>query len=253
MKVTFLGTGTSQGVPMIGCSCEVCTSDTPEDNRLRSSVWIQIEDISIVIDTGPDFRYQALRSQIPHIDALLFTHGHKDHVAGMDDIRAYNYWQQGAIDIFANIETQAVLKREFAYVFADHKYPGIPEINLNTIDSTTFYVKGIPITPIKVKHYKMDVLGFRIGDFTYITDANFISEAEQEKVRGSKVMVLNALRHEKHISHFTLSEAVDLVQKIGIEQAYFTHISHQLGTHEAVSRILPDNVALAYDQLEVSL
>ena len=253
MIVTFLGTGTSQGVPMIGCSCEVCTSGDGRDKRLRTAVWVQTGDVSLVIDTGPDFRYQALRAGIPKLDAVLFTHGHKDHTAGMDDIRAYNYWQEAAIDIFASEETQEVLKREFQYVFSGPHYPGIPEVNVHTIDTQPFLVKGLEVLPLKVLHYKMEVLGFRMGDFAYITDANYLPDATREQIKGCSVLVLNALRHEKHISHFTLAEALEIIADVKPEKAYLTHISHQLGRHADVARLLPPNVFLAEDGLRLEM
>jgi phosphoribosyl 1,2-cyclic phosphate phosphodiesterase len=253
VKVTFLGTGTSQGIPMIGCKCEVCCSTNVKDNRLRSSIWICVEDLSIIVDTGPDFRYQVMRAEVPTVDAVLFTHSHKDHVAGLDDIKAYNYWQQSSIDIYATIPTQNQLKSEFAYIFADIKYPGIPELNLKTLNGEPFFIHNVKITPIRVMHYKMDVFGFRIGDFTYITDANYISEDELNKIKGTKHLVINALRHEKHISHFTLNEALEIINLIQPENAYLTHISHQLGLHEEINATLPPNVQLAYDGLVLNL
>lgn len=253
LQVTFLGTGTSQGVPMIGCSCEVCQSGDARNNRLRASVAIQWDELSIIVDTGPDFRYQMLRSGIQKIDAVLFTHSHKDHIAGLDDIRAFNYWQQKAIDVFATEETIAALKREFNYIFSDFKYPGIPELNIHEINIEPFTIERKVIIPISVLHYKMEVYGFRFGDFTYITDANYISDLELEKIQGSKVLVLNALRHEPHISHFTLKEALELIEKIQPQQAYLTHISHQLGLHEEINKTLPPHVHLAYDGLIVNV
>jgi len=249
VKVTFLGTGTSQGVPFIGCRCAVCTSAEPKDKRLRSSVWVEAEGLSIVIDTGPDFRYQALRAKINKLDAVVFTHGHKDHTAGLDDVRAYNYWQEQAMEVYASTETQEVLKREFAYVFSDNPYPGIPQINLNGMNGEPFTIKGLEIIPIRTLHYKMEVFGFRIGDFTYITDANYIAPAELDKVRGSKAFVLNALRHSEHISHYTLAEAIEIARDLGAKDSYFTHISHQLGLHTEVDAQLPAGMHLAYDGL----
>ena len=253
MKVTFLGTGTSQGVPMIGCGCKVCTSANKKDKRLRCSVWVQTREASIVIDSGPDFRYQMLRAKVLQLDAIIFTHGHKDHIAGMDDIRAYNYFTQKPVDIYATEETQAYLKREFSYVFSDIQYPGIPQINLHTISyDKPFSIKGVEIIPIRTLHHKLEVLGFRIGKFTYITDANYIAPEELEKVKGSDAMVLNALRHEKHPSHYTLSEAIEIAQGLEVKDAYFTHISHQLGLHDEVDAQLPDHMHLAYDGLELA-
>ncbi|MCB9046593.1 MAG: MBL fold metallo-hydrolase [Chitinophagales bacterium] len=250
MKVTFLGTGTSLGVPLIGCSCPVCTSADKRDNRLRCSIWIETPEVSVVIDSGPDFRYQMLRAGVKHLDAIVYTHGHKDHVAGMDDVRAYNFFSKEPMHLYATEETQQTLKREFSYVFSDIQYPGIPRVDLNTINAQTpFAIKGLKFTPILVKHMYMDVLGFRVGDFTYITDANYISPEEAEKIKGSKTLVLNALRHEQHPSHYTLDEAIDVAKGIGVEETYFTHISHQLGRHEDVERQLPEGFHLSYDGL----
>lgn len=253
MKITFLGTGTSQGVPLIACKCEVCTSTNVKDKRLRSSIMVETSTTTIVIDTGPDFRQQMLREQVEQLDAVVFTHEHKDHIAGLDDVRAFNFINGKHIEVYATSRVQAAIKREFAYIFAEDKYPGIPLINLNEIDLAPFQIKDIKLNPIEVVHYKMPVLGFRIADFTYITDAKSISEKEKEKMKGSKVLVLNALRREEHISHFTFQEAIDLAQELNVEQAYFTHISHQLGLHEQVSEELPSNIFLAYDGLKLIL
>lgn len=254
MKITFLGTGTSQGVPFIGCDCHVCTSADKRDNRLRTSVWVETPEASIVIDSGPDFRYQMLRANVRRLDAIIFTHGHKDHIAGLDDVRAYNYHDNKAMEIYATEETQTTLKREFEYVFKNATYPGIPQLNLNTISAAQpFYINGLEIIPIRVLHYKMEVLGFRIGDFTYITDANYIAEEEMAKAKNSKVFVLNALRHEEHISHYTLQQAIDVAHAVKPGQAYFTHISHQLGLHAEIEKTLPDGMLLAYDGLTIEL
>jgi phosphoribosyl 1,2-cyclic phosphate phosphodiesterase len=251
LKITFLGTGTSSGVPMIGCQCDVCTSANKKDKRLRSSILVQSSTTTLVVDTTPDFRYQMLRAEVKNLDAVLFTHPHKDHVAGLDDVRAFNFFQQKAMPVYANALTEEAVKREFAYAFSDKKYPGVPEINLHTITSEPFYIGDISVQPVEVWHHKMPVLGFRFGSFTYITDANRIEENEKEKIRGSKVIVLNALRKEKHISHYTLDEAIAEVQALQIPQSYFTHISHQLGTHKMVSAGLPEGIALAWDGLVV--
>lgn len=253
MQVTLLGTGTSQGVPLIGCKCEVCQSENPKDKRLRSSVYIEYEGTYIVIDTGPDFRQQMLRENIEKLDAVLFTHEHKDHIAGFDDIRAFNYIQRKAIDVYATKNVEIGLRRDFFYVFADDKYPGIPEINLHNIENKPFSIFNIPIIPIEMMHYKLPVLGFRIGDFTYMSDVNYISEIEKEKIKGSKVIIIDGLRHNKHISHFTLEEAVELMNEIQPEKAYITHISHQLGLHDEVEKTLPDFIKLAYDGLKINL
>ncbi len=250
MKVTFLGTGTSQGVPFIGCTCPVCTSTNKKDNRLRSSVWIQTPEVSIVIDSGPDFRYQMLRAKVLNLDAIVFTHGHKDHIAGLDDIRAYNYHHKRPVELFATEETQDALRREYSYIFTNPTYPGIPEIIMSTINAyDPFTIKGLTITPIRLLHYQLEVLGFRIGDFTYITDANYIAPQDLAKVNGSKALVLNALRHEPHISHYTLKEAIEVAAGAQVESTYFTHISHQLGLHDVVESGLPSGMHLAYDGL----
>jgi phosphoribosyl 1,2-cyclic phosphate phosphodiesterase len=253
MKITLLGTGTSQGVPIIGCKCEVCQSVNPFDKRLRSSVMIEVEDKIIVIDSGPDFRQQMLRAGVEHLDALLFTHEHKDHIAGLDDIRGFNFIQKKAIDVYASTQVQEAIKREFPYIFASIKYPGIPEINLITIDKSPFKIQGLTIHPVEVMHMKLPVLGFRIGDFSYITDANYMDASEKEKIKGSKILVLNALRREKHVSHYNLEEALELIKELQPETAYLTHISHQLGLHSIVEMELPNNVHLGYDGLELCI
>ncbi len=251
MKVTFLGTGTSQGVPVIACPCIVCQSTDPRDKRLRSSIMIEDSGRTYIIDTGPDFRCQMLRENVKQLDAVIFTHEHKDHIAGLDDIRAFNYFLKKKIDVYATERVQEAIHREFAYIFQKVKYPGVPEINLFTINQEPFRIHSTVFIPIEVKHHQLPVLGFRIEDFTYITDANSISEKEKKKITGSKVLVLNALRKEEHISHFTIDQAIALAQELKIEKAYFTHISHQLGLHNEVEKELPDAIALAYDGLQL--
>lgn len=242
------------GVPVIGCKCEVCQSQDDRDKRLRSSVLIQTQGLNFIVDSGPDFRYQVLRSGIDHLTALLFTHEHKDHTAGMDDVRAFNFIQRQAVHVYAGLAVEKTLRNDFHYAFAEQKYPGVPEIKIHSIDANKpFEIAGVKVTPIQVYHHKLPVLGFRIGDFTYITDANYISDKEKQKVKGSKVLVLNALRKQTHISHFSLSEAVDLVDELAPERAFFTHISHQMGTHEGVSHDLPAHIQIAYDQLSIEL
>lgn len=253
LKITFLGTGTSSGVPMIACQCEVCTSTNKQDKRLRSSILVQSPTTTLVVDTTPDFRYQMLRADVRKLDAVLFTHPHKDHIAGLDDVRAYNFSTDQHMQIYANQMTIDALMREFAYAFADKKYPGVPNLELNPIDLEPFVIGDIPVTPIMVWHLKMPVYGFRFGNFTYITDANRIEENEKEKIRGSSIMVVNALRKEKHISHYTLGEAVELVKELQVPQAYFTHISHQLGKHSDVESGLPDGIYLGYDELVIQV
>jgi phosphoribosyl 1,2-cyclic phosphate phosphodiesterase len=251
LKITFLGSGTSSGVPMIACECHVCTSIDKKDKRLRSSIMVQSATTTLVVDTTPDFRYQMLREKVKELDAVLFTHPHKDHIAGLDDVRAFNYFQEQAMAVYANPMTIDALMRDFAYAFADKKYPGVPNIELNTIGLEAFSVGNIPITPLQVWHLKMPVFAFRFGDFTYITDANRIDESEMEKIWGSKIIVVNALRKEKHISHYSLDEAIALVQELQVPEAYFTHISHQLGRHEEIENILPPGMHLAYDGLQL--
>ena len=253
LKITFLGTGTSSGVPMIGCDCEVCTSADKKDKRLRSSILVESDTTTLVVDTTPDFRYQMLRAGVKKLDAVLFTHPHKDHVAGLDDVRAFNYFLTKPMELYANALTEEAIKREFAYAFSDKKYPGIPNLSLNTIDDKPFYIGDIPVIPILVWHLKMPVLGFRFGNFTYITDANKIDDEEKEKIKGSQAMVLNALRKEKHISHFTLDEAVAMVQELAVPAGYFTHISHQLGRHEQINKTLPLGIALAFDGQQLTI
>jgi phosphoribosyl 1,2-cyclic phosphate phosphodiesterase len=253
VKVTFLGTGTSQGVPVIACRCHVCTSADPRDKRLRSSVLIEHNGSTVVIDSGPDFRQQMLRADVNHIDGLVFTHEHKDHIAGMDDIRAFNYVHNEKVNIYATSRVQDALKREFPYVFADFKYPGVPEVTMHTINGNPFFIGDMELVPVEVLHYRLPVHGFRIADFTYITDANAITDVELAKIRGSKIVVINALRREPHVSHFTLSEALEILEKTGPEQAYLTHISHQLGKHQEVDAELPGNVKCAYDGLVLEL
>jgi phosphoribosyl 1,2-cyclic phosphate phosphodiesterase len=253
MVFTFLGTGTSQGVPMIGCKCSVCHSNDIRDKRLRTSLMVESGDARIVIDSGPDFRQQMLREKIDALDAVVFTHEHKDHIAGLDDVRAFNYLQKRPMNVYATASVQDALKREFHYVFNGARYPGIPKIDLNTIDTVPFSVKDISFLPVPVMHLNLPVLGFRIGDFSYITDANHITESSKELIKGSRVLVLNALRKEKHISHFTLNEAVEMIDELQPGLAYLTHISHQLGLHQEVENQLPEHIRLAYDGLRIEL
>ena len=253
LKITFLGTGTSGGVPMIGCDCVVCSSDNEKDKRLRSSILVQSATTTLVVDTTPDFRTQMLRENVKKLDAVIFTHPHKDHIAGLDDIKAFNYFQKKAVDVYANKLTEEALRREFYYIFADKKYPGVPNINLHTITDKPFVVGDIPVIPILVYHLKMPVLAFRFGSFTYITDANRIDEKEKDKIRGCEIITVNALRKKEHISHFTLNEAVNLVNELKIPEGYFTHISHQLGLHDEINNELPGNIRLAFDGLTLNI
>ncbi len=251
-KLLFLGTGTSQGVPVIACPCAVCASAGPFDKRLRSSVLIQTGGKNILIDAGPDFRQQMLRADIKHLDAILFTHGHKDHTAGLDDVRAYNYVLQRPMDIYAEERVQEVLKQEFAYIFAENKYPGIPELKMHTITEEPFTVDGISVVPVRAMHMHLPILGFRIGQLAYLTDANNITETEKKKLSGLDCLVVNGLRKEQHISHFTLNEAVCLIKELTPQRAFITHISHQMGFHQQVQSELPPGIYLAYDNLVIS-
>ena len=253
MRVTFLGTGTSQGVPVIGCDCPVCRSLDFRDKRLRSSILVETDELSLVIDTGPDFRQQMLRENVKRLDAVVFTHEHKDHTAGMDDIRSFNFRQKKDMPVYARHHVLEQLKREFAYVFAEHKYPGVPQVETHIIENTPFKIGEQEIIPIEVMHYKLPVFGFRINDFTYITDAKTIAPEEMDKVRGSKYVVINALQQEPHISHMTLEEAIAFADDIGAEHTYFTHLSHKMGKHKVVQKTLPDHVSIAYDGLKITL
>jgi phosphoribosyl 1,2-cyclic phosphate phosphodiesterase len=253
VTITFLGTGTSQGVPVIACDCEVCTSADKHDKRLRSSIMIESSDKTVVIDSGPDFRYQMLREHVKHLDAIVFTHEHKDHVAGLDDVRAFNYKQNAPVDVYATTHVQEALKREFSYIFAEFKYPGVPQINMHTINLEPFDIGSIHLIPIEVMHYKLPVLGFRIDDFTYITDAKTVSEEEKQKIKGTRILVINSLQTQSHISHFTLDEALSFAREIDAEKTYFTHISHRLGLHSVVSQLLPQGIELAYDGLKIEI
>lgn len=253
MKFTFLGTGTSQGVPVIACPCVVCQSTDSRDKRLRSSVLIEHEGTTIVIDAGPDFRQQMLLANVKRLDAILLTHEHRDHIAGLDDVRAFNWVQQKPMDIWAEQRVQEALRKEFAYVFAETKYPGVPEITLNNIDGHPFEVNDLKIVPIRGYHHKLPIYGFRIGNLTYITDANFIPEEEKEKIVGSKYLIVNALRHQKHMSHFSLPEAIKLISDFSPRKGFIIHVSHQMGLYKDLVKELPDNICIAYDGLSFDL
>lgn len=249
MKICFLGTGTSQGVPIIGCQCSVCKSVNKKDARLRSSVLVEVSSVNIVIDAGPDFRQQMLRENIQKLDAIVLTHSHKDHIGGLDDVRAFNFIQGKPMDIFGMEETINIVRNDFHYAFDEDKYPGVPEMNLHIIDNEPFKINSVKITPIEVKHLEMRVFGYRIEDFIYITDASFISNNELKKMKNAEILVINALRINKHYSHFNLKEALDIVKKIKPKQAFFTHISHTMGKTDDVEKILPKHVHLAFDGL----
>ena len=247
-----MGTGTSQGVPVIACKCSVCSSCNPKDNRLRTSVWIETDQLSLIIDSGPDFRFQVLRAGISTLDAILFTHQHRDHIAGLDDVRSFNFKQKMAMPVYGNELVLDQIKREFHYVF-ENKYPGIPQLEIHQIDNNPFQIENLSITPIHVLHHKLPVFGYRIKDLTYITDANTIPKKEIEKIRGSKILVINALQKDDHLSHFTLNEALKVIEEIKPEKAFLTHISHNMGLHDEVSKELPSNIFLAYDGLSITI
>ena len=253
MKITILGSGTSQGVPVIACECDVCLSSNPKDNRLRSSVMIEVNDLNLVIDTGPDFRQQMLREKVAKVDSILFTHHHKDHVAGMDDIRAFNYRWKKDMQIYCTSLTESALRNEFPYVFSKQKYPGTPKVRINIIKNQSFKIKDTTIMPIEVKHFVMPVFGFRIKNFVYLTDVSSISDNEKEKMIGADLIILDALRKEEHVSHFNLKQALLLLEELKPKQALLTHISHYMGLNDDVNNELPDNIKLAFDGQQVTL
>jgi phosphoribosyl 1,2-cyclic phosphate phosphodiesterase len=251
LRITFLGTGTSIGVPVITCDCPVCTSTDQHDKRLRTSIMIEVNGKTFVIDCGPDFRIQMLRENVANLDAVIFTHEHRDHIAGLDDVRAFNYVLNKKIDIYGTERVMEAIRIEFPYIFSESRYFGAPQLTIHPITEAPFSIQGVEFIPILVMHEKLPVMGFRIGDFTYITDASYIPPEEMEKIRGSRVIVLNALRNSKHVSHFSVSEAVQILSELRPEAAYLTHLSHFVGLHEEVNLKLPDFIQLAYDGLEI--
>jgi len=253
VTITFLGTGTSQGVPVIACPCPICLSADSRDKRLRTSALVSSNGKNILIDVGPDFRQQMINASVKSLDGILITHEHRDHIAGLDDVRAFNYLMQKPMNIWAELRVHEALKCNFSYVFEEEKYPGAPELVLNSIDGQPFDVQGVKIIPVRAFHYKLPVFGFRIGDFAYLTDANFISEEEKEKLVGCKFLVVGALRQQKHISHFSLSEALKLISELSPRKAFITHVSHQMGLYQLVQKSLPENVILAYDGLTIEV
>lgn len=253
MKLTFLGTGTSQGVPVIACRCRVCRSVDERDRRLRTSALLTTDDGKhILFDIGPDFRQQMLRQKVESLDAIMVTHAHRDHVAGLDDVRSFNYVQHKNMDVYLNAIAKHALMRDYGYIFEHHEYPGLPEADLHEVDAP-FVAAGVTVIPLKAMHKDLPILAFRVGEMAYFTDANFIAPEELEKLKGVKVMVINALRREKHFSHFSLPEALEVIDKVQPERAYLTHISHEMGLHAEVEKTLPQGVFLAYDNLEVEI
>jgi phosphoribosyl 1,2-cyclic phosphate phosphodiesterase len=253
MHITFLGTGTSQGVPVISCNCEVCTSNDKRDTRLRTSILIALENKNIVIDTGPDFRQQMLQQKVNNITAVLFTHEHKDHTAGLDDVRPYNFLHKKPIDIYAELRVLRALKREYSYIFSANHYPGIPEIVRHRIKLKAFEIDGIKIIPIRIYHHKLPIVGFRIKNFAYLTDIKTITKTEKGKLKNLDALVVTALRKEEHISHMNLVEALDLINELAPKKAYLTHLSHRFGLHDIEEKLLPENVCIAYDGLKINL
>lgn len=252
MRLTFLGTGTSQGVPVIACRCRVCRSGDSRDRRLRTSALLEVEGRNILFDIGPDFRQQMLREDVGRLDAILITHAHRDHVGGLDDIRSFNYVQHSKMDVYLNTEARFAIERDYHYIFEPHQYPGLPEADLHTVEAP-FTAAGVEVVPVKAMHKDLPVLGYRIGAMAYITDANYMAPAEIAKLKGVKVLVINALRREKHFSHYSLPEALAVIEEVAPERAYLTHMSHEMGLHEEVSATLPPHVALAYDGLKVEI
>ena len=252
MRLTFLGTGTSQGVPVIACRCRVCRSGDSRDRRLRTSALLEVEGRNILFDIGPDFRQQMLREDVGRLDAILITHAHRDHVGGLDDIRSFNYVQHSKMNVYLNAEARFAIERDYHYIFEPHQYPGLPEADLHTVEAP-FRAAGVEVVPVKAMHKDLPVLGYRIGAMAYITDANYMAPAEIAKLKGVKVLVINALRREKHFSHYSLPEALAVIEEVAPERAYLTHMSHEMGLHEEVSATLPPHVALAYDGLKVEI
>jgi len=253
LKITFLGTGTSQGVPVIGCRCEACLSTDIKDKRLRSSILLEDGETSVVIDTGPDFRQQMLRADVRKLSAVLFTHAHWDHFAGLDDIRSFNWMSKSPMDVFAEVSVIDTIRSAFPYIFAEHKYPGVPQVILHEIAEENFSIGSMDIIPIRMYHHKLPVVGFRINDFAYLVDANYLPEDQYSKLQGLKYLVVGALRREKHISHFSVPEAIEIIENLKPEEAYLTHISHQIGPQSAFRTELPDHILTAFDQLVLEL
>ncbi len=253
MELTFLGTGTSGGVPLIGCQCRVCKSTDPRDKRLRTSALLRTKDLTIVIDCGPDFRQQMLREDVRHLDAILMTHAHKDHTGGIDDIRSFNFINRRAVDFYCDYPTELGIKEQFSYAFTETDYPYLPKMNFIRVEDAPFKIKDLEILPVNVMHATMPVKGYRIGDFTYITDAKTIDAKEMDKIRGTKTLVLNALRPEEHYSHLSIAQALAIIEDIKPDMAYLVHMSHQFGLYVEMESKFPSNVKIAYDGLKVNV
>ena len=251
MKLTFLGTGTSQGVPVVACQCPVCLSVNPKDKRLRASVMIEADNQCLVVDAGPDFRQQMLMNRVLHLNGILLTHEHTDHIFGLDDIRAFNWVQKQPTDIYAEERVQIAIRRVFDYVFSHYQYPGIPQMNLHLLENKPFKIGDLEIIPIRGFHYKLPVFGFRFGKLAYVTDVNRLDKSEVDKLRGLDILILNALRKDEHISHYNLQQALEIIAEVKPQKAYLTHLSHQMGFHDEVQEELPGNVFLAYDGLQL--
>ena len=250
-KLTFLGTGTSQGVPMIGCGCAVCQSADPRDNRLRASAFVEYNGLKILIDAGPDFRQQMLRQGISSVDAILLTHNHKDHTGGLDDVRAFNYLEKRPTRIYCEEYVEDTLRMEYSYAFAENKYPGAPDFDIHIIDERPFSIDGVEIIPIRGKHFKLPVLGYRFGELAYCTDMNCIAEEEFEKLKGLEHFIINCVRRGRHISHFSLERAIEVARKVAARHTWITHLSHQLPKHEELTIELPENIRPAFDGLDL--
>ena len=253
MKITLLGTGTSQGVPVVGCQCEVCRSNDPRDNRTRTSAFVETDDVNLLIDTGPDLRQQLLREHITKVNAILLTHEHKDHLAGLDDIRPIYFRQKAPMDIYAMQRVLAVVRKDFDYAFKDHPYPGAPSFQLHAIRHDRFFVQNVEIQPIQVRHLTLPILGYRIGPFAYITDASFVADSELAYLQNLEVLVVNALHREKHYSHFNLEQALHFIDIVKPKRAYLTHSSHHMGLYADVEKLLPPHVTLGYDGLQITI
>lgn len=254
MRLHLLGTGTSQGIPVIGCTCPVCTSNDPHDQRLRTSAWLEYQGVNLIIDTGPDFRQQALRAQIPQVDAVLLTHHHNDHVAGLDDIRPYNFKQNSSVPLYGLKSTLQAIAKRFDYIFEEEKYPGSPELNLHEIlADVSFNILGVPIMPLLVSHGSLPILGYQFGSLVYMTDIKHLPPMTMARVMHCEVLIINALHHQRHPSHLNLQEALMLIEQIKPAKAYLIHLSHHMGLSKEVQKLLPPGVDLGHDGLIIEI